>query len=295
MFRHQPSTSSPVVQQNGTASKRCVFHRASQWRHQSITVIASGPPAGLTASFIQPGTGSSGSVSLVTSSTPAAAGTYTVTLTATDGTISPTATLSVTVAVVATINDSINTSLGISGYLEEFMSTGFQPDTYDNPFFVNFPSTANLAALNAEHIRLQPVTGDIPWLANSSPQQSTDWSFTALDQTVQPLLNSGDESPIFQIAIVPTFLTNSTAIQFTTANLNLLASYAANLVRYYNTGGFTWGGQHFQSASSNPITWWAIFNEPNLNGLTAAQYVQLYNTLVPAMLAVDPNAQVLRA
>ena len=60
-------------------------------------------------------------------------------------------------------------------------------------------------------------------------------------------------------------------------------------MRYYNTGGFTWGGQHFQSPSSNPITWWAIFNEPNLNGLTAAQYVQLYNTLVPAMLAVDPT------
>jgi hypothetical protein len=31
-----------------------------------------------------------------------------------------------------------------------------------------------------------------------------------------------------------------------------------------------------------------IFNEFNLNGLTAAQYVQLYNTVVPAMLAVDP-------
>jgi len=167
------------------------------------------------------------------------------------------------------------------------MSTGFQPDTYDNPFFVNNPSTTNLVALNSEHIRLQPVTGAIPWLANNSPQQSTDWSFTALDQTVQPLLGSGDQSPMFQIAVAPAFLNSSGQFVFNTTNLNLLASYAANLVRYYNAGGFTWGGTHFQSASSNHITWWSIFNEPNLNGLTAAQYVQLYNTVVPAMLAVD--------
>lgn len=290
VFAITPSTLSPVVEQNGTPTSDAFSIVRPNGDTNSITVSASGLPTGLTASFTQPGTGSTGSVSFVTSSTPAVAGTYTVTLTATDGTNTTTATLSVTVAVVATLNDTVNTSLGISGYLHEFMSTGFQPDTYDNPFFVNFPSTTNLTALDSQHIRIQPVTGAIPWLANSSPQEPTDWGFTALDQTVQPLVNSGDESPIFQIAIAPSFLDNSNGqFNFNTTNLNLLASYAANLVRYYNTGGFTWGGQHFQSASSNHITWWAIFNEPNLNGLTAAQYVQLYNTLVPAMLAVDPT------
>ena len=67
------------------------------------------------------------------------------------------------------------------------------------------------------------------------------------------------------------------------------AAYAANLVRYYNKGGFDWGGVHFQSPSSYPITYWGIFNEPNGNGITAAQYVTIYNTVVPAMLAVDPT------
>ena len=127
-------------------------------------------------------------------------------------------------------------------------------------------------------------------LANSSPQLASDWSFTALDKTVQPLLAAGDASPQFQIAQAPVFLNNSSG-QFVvnSANLATFASYAANLVRYYNTGGFTWGGQHFQSASSTHITQWAIFNEPNLNGISAAQYVQIYNALVPAMLAVDPT------
>jgi len=72
-------------------------------------------------------------------------------------------------------------------------------------------------------------------------------------------------------------------------HLNDFAAYCADLVRYYNTGGFDWGGKHFQSASANKITWWGVFNEYNLNGLTPSQYVQLYNAVVPAMLAVDPT------
>src|SRR6185295_9381974 len=42
-----------------------------------------------------------------------------------------------------------------------------------------------------------------------------------------------------------------------------------------------------------PVTWWGIFNEPNGNGLTAQQYVDLYNTVVPAMKQVDPSIKVL--
>src|SRR5437879_3715072 len=60
--------------------------------------------------------------------------------------------------------------------------------------------------------------------------------------------------------------------------------------------GFDWGGQHFESpslssASPHKITWWGIFNEYNINGLTPAEYVELYNTVVPRMLAVDPTIQ----
>jgi hypothetical protein len=42
-----------------------------------------------------------------------------------------------------------------------------------------------------------------------------------------------------------------------------------------------------KSASPNKITWWGIFNEYNINGLTPADYVLLYNAVVPAMLNVD--------
>ena len=64
---------------------------------------------------------------------------------------------------------------------------------------------------------------------------------------------------------------------------------SGNLVQYYNTGGFTDNGSHYQSPSPYPVTWWGIFNEPDINGVTASEYVTLYNTVVPAMAQADPN------
>jgi Glycosyl hydrolase catalytic core len=62
-------------------------------------------------------------------------------------------------------------------------------------------------------------------------------------------------------------------------------------VRYYNVpGGFTAADGPHASASGLPIQWWGIYNEPNINNnLTPQQYVQMYNTVVPAMQAVDPS------
>jgi hypothetical protein len=284
------AASTLTVLQNMTPVSTALSFVRSYGNTNSITASASGLPTGLAATFTQPGTGSTGSVAFATSSTPAVAGTYTITLTASDGTATSTTTVAITVGIITTVANTTNTSLGIAGHLQEFMSTGFQPSTYNNAFFTNFPATTELTALNSEHIRIQPVTGAQPWLTNSSPQQASDWSFTALDKTVQPVLNSGDMSPIFQIAIAPPFLCDANGhFIFNSTNLQLLTTYAQDLVLYYNGGGFTYGGQHFQSASSHHITWWAIFNEPNLNNITAAQYVQIYNTLVPVMLSIDPT------
>src|SRR5208282_5625576 len=92
-----------------------------------------------------------------------------------------------------------------------------------------------------------------------------------------------------QVAVAPAFMENAQG-QFDIANhLNDFVQYSANLVRYYNTGGFTWGGQLFKSPGADKITWWGIFNEYNINGLTPSQYAQLYNVVVPAMLMVDPT------
>lgn len=287
-----PPTAQIVVSQDGTPLTSAFTVGRSFGNSSSISVSASGLPGGLTASLTQPGSGTAGSITLAVANTPAVAGTYMILLTASDGIASATSTIPVVVAIAEHIYNTVDTTLGVNGHLQQAMSTGFQPQTYSDTYLPTFGSaaTAQLAALNPQHVRVQPVGADVPQQASSSPQMASDWSFAALDKTMQPLLATGDASPQLQIATAPPFLNDSNgAFVVNPTNLSLLASYAANVVRYYNTGGFTWGGQHFQSPSTRHVTWWAIFNEPNLNGLTPAQYVQLYNTLVPAMLAVDPT------
>jgi hypothetical protein len=145
--------------------------------------------------------------------------------------------------------------------------------------------------LGPQHIRLQAVSQGVPMKANTG--QASDWDFTMLDAIVQPVLSVGDNSPEFQIAVAPAFM-NDTNGHLMLANFNAFASYSANLVRYYNTGGFTWGGTNFVSSSypAHKITWWGIYNEYNINGMTPSEYVQLYNTVVPAMLAVDNTIKI---
>ena len=143
-----------------------------------------------------------------------------------------------------------------------------------------------LTNLQPQHIRLQALSQAIPMKANAGT--SGDWDFTLLDQTVQPVLASADHSPEFQIAVAPAWMCDSSGHLDVTNHVNDFAAYAANVVRYYNKGGFDVGGKHFQSPSSHTITWWGVFNEYNINGLRTDDYVKLYNTVVPAMLAVDP-------
>ncbi len=67
------------------------------------------------------------------------------------------------------------------------------------------------------------------------------------------------------------------------------------MVRYYNTGGFSASDGHHASPGSHPITWWGIFNEPNINNLTNFQDATLYNATVTAMQAVDPSLRFVAA
>jgi uncharacterized protein (TIGR03437 family) len=189
--------------------------------------------------------------------------------------------------VAVTVSNSIDTSSGIDGAFQLFMSTSFQPAAYDDQFFVRFPSaTAPLTSLEPRHIRVQALDEDVPETAPGV------WDFSHLNGMMVPIQSSADHSPEFQIAVAPSFLdaSNGNMIQ-TPANLQAFADYSSSLVQYFNLGGFNASGQHVQSPSPYPIEWWGIFNEPNGNGLTAQQYVDLYNTVVPQMAATDPNAR----
>ncbi len=181
------------------------------------------------------------------------------------------------------VSNQVNTSVGLNGRLQVAMSTSFQlySDTYQ--FFSQTPEAmGTLGALQPQHTRVQ-------LLGTSDPLTSPGvWDFSQLDPFMAPIQSSGDHSPEFQIAGAPAYMNDANG-DLLPSNYAAFAGMSANLVQYYNTGGFTAGGAHFQSPSPYPITWWGIFNEPNGNGLTPQDYVNLYNTMVPAMAQADPT------
>jgi hypothetical protein len=280
-------SSSVMVAQDGTPATLALYVSGPSGS-ESVTV--GGLPAGVSEQFATVSGGPSGTLTF-TGGAAVEASSYAATVTVSLAGQSQSEGFTLVSAVVAKVSNAPDAALGVKGLLEEFMSTSFQIAEWTGDFFgTGATATANentLTALGSQHVRLQAVSEAIPMKANGNA--ASDWDFTLLDETVQPVLASADQSPEFEIAAAPAWMCLSNG-DFDIANhLEDFSAYAANLVRYYNTGGFNWGGAHFQSASSQPIPWWGIFNEFNINGLTAAQYVTLYNTVVPAMLAVDPT------
>lgn len=181
------------------------------------------------------------------------------------------------------VSNQIDPSLGVNGRLQVAMSTNFQLVPGGAQFFSQTPQALPaLSALQPQHTRVQVVSGSDPI---TSPGI---WDFSQLDSFLTPILSSGDHSPELQIAGAPSYMNDSSGDILAT-NYDAFAAMSANLVEYYNTGGFDVNGAHFQSPSPYPITWWGIFNEPNGNGLTPQDYVNLYNTVVPAMAQQDPS------
>jgi len=285
---------SVVMPQDGTAVTLPVTV-AVTGASSAATVTVSNLPEGVTAQFGTTGAGPSGTLTFSGSaSTGALPGTYTPSVQATlfNGQ-SATQSFSLVIAVVAKVGSATDTTLGVNGVLEQFMATSFFVSEWDGDFFGSngsnpIPLENTMTALGAQHIRLQITNPEgVPMLTNTGT--ASDWDFSVIDRTVQPVLASADHGPEMQLAVAPPWMCNSKGQLDVANHAQDFAAYAANMVRYYNTGGFDWGGTHFQSPSNYPITWWGIFNEPNGNGVNASQYTALYNIVVPAMLAVDPT------
>ena len=198
----------------------------------------------------------------------------------------------------AVANASVTVRTNNGAAFDVAMSTSFQPAEWDYQFFQNFPSaTTPLANLQPNHIRLQGISRGVPQGSEGTSSQA--WDFAILDAITQPVLGLGDHSPQFQIAKAPAFLyTNKdSSSTFNDPNFTQFADYAQNLVRYYNTGGFTPPGGSLLVSPAYPaykIRYWGIYNEPSINNfldpnpaVNAADYTAMYNTVVPAMHSVD--------
>lgn len=241
----------------------------------SVMLFVTGLPSGATVQITSPGLSNNGSITIDPGT--AAAGTYALQVSATDGTHSASAPLSLVIGAVVKVGNTLN------GRLQLAMSTSFQPAEWDYQFFQQNPAaTTPLDDLLPQHIRLQPISEGIP------QRTAVTWDFSTEDAITQPVLGVADHSPEFQIARAPAFMYDAQG-DFLDPTFLQFAGYSQQLVRYYNQGGFVAPDGTHVSPSPYPITFWGIYNEPNFSNLTPTQYTQMYNTVVPAMLAVDPS------
>ncbi len=255
----------------------------------SVTLATSNLPAGVTAEVESPGSGDKGKVTFTAAAQNGGAGTHPVVIRASSGGSNGGAGLNLVVGIVAIVGASA------TDHIDMFMSTSFQPASWTDQFFVNHPeATVPLGALNPQHINVQVLERDIPQLTAATPTSAGSWDFTYIDGILNPIFTAGDNSPLYQIAMGPVFMYNTSNPQMglRDATFQEFAAYCAQLVTYYNTGGFTDGAgiHHVSQYYPNwPITYWGIYNEPNINGFTAQEYVAMYNVVVPQMLAEDSH------
>jgi len=253
-----------------------------QHTSDAVTLTVTGAPNGANVQITSPGSGDTGSVTIDPGTATAA--TYPIGVTArTSHSGGPQATKSLSLVIGA-----VTHIMATSGqHFDMAMSTSFQPAEWDYQFFNNWPgATTPLGNLLPEHIRLQAISQGVP------QRTATTWDFSIVDGITQPVLGVGDHSPEYQIAKAAPFMYSGSdsSNSFQDLTFAQFAGYTQNLVRYYNTGGFTAGDGMHVSPSPHPITWWGIYNEPNINNnLTPQQYVDMYNATVPAMQAVDPS------
>lgn len=244
----------------------------------AILPTFSGLPAGVAPVVETATAATSGSIAIGAGT--ALPGTYAVIISATDGVTTLTQPLMLTIGVTAVISSTATTPF------KEAMSTSFyMASDYSDAVFDAYPAmTPLLNTLAPNHVRMQ-VKGE------TRPETSDGvWDFSNLDSSVQPVMAVADHSPEFQIASPPAFLYQGLTTNFVNSTfLSGFSDYAANLVRYYNKGGFTANGTHYASPGATPIGYWGIYNEPNYNNVSPADYVAVYNATVPAMQAVDPS------
>ncbi|HEX6482162.1 MAG TPA: glycosyl hydrolase [Ktedonobacteraceae bacterium] len=141
------------------------------------------------------------------------------------------------------------------------------------------------------------------------------WDFTALDQLVNNVRAYGG-SPLLNVRCAPNWMWTCTAYWSNTnqgvgtlrdLTFQEFAAYMARLVSYYNKGSMTTeAGEVLNNpaGTNNRITYWEIWNEPDLSNetpchpadwgpaLTSDNYVKMWNAVVPQMRAVDPSIKV---
>lgn len=183
---------------------------------------------------------------------------------------------------------------------------------------------ASFDALHAPLVRIH--VGDDGGAVSMPEVQQSQWAnvhlpggepesrpFENLDTLVSDVFAAGQQ-PLMNIKFAPDWMWScypnsagmterQTAGHVTDLTFNTFAHYMARLVDYYNKGSMTTETGTVitnPSGTAHTITYWELWNEPDLNnetpcapadgfGITSTQYTTMWNAVTAAMLAQDPT------
>ena len=139
------------------------------------------------------------------------------------------------------ILNQVNQQVGVNGRLQLAMSTSFQ--LAGGIYQLN--GLGLLENLFPHDTRVQVVSGGLPLSAPDT------WDFTVLNTMLSPIQNTGDHSPELQIANAPAYMNDASGYILPGSYADF-AQMSANLVQYYNTGGFEDCGHPFSKPHALP-------------------------------------------
>ena len=158
------SASTVLAPQDGTPAPVNAAIARPDGNTNSVTLTAAGLPAGIEAQFVQPGSGSAGTATLVASgATPA--GTYTVKIQASDGGPTTSQPLTVVVGIVAAVGSTVDSESGVGGKLQQALGVVFEPDSWRNYFLpldwdaLEAMGTEVMSVHTVDYIPMQANTG----------------------------------------------------------------------------------------------------------------------------------------
>lgn len=271
---------SPLIVPQGFHASRTATAVVPMGETLSMTCSVSGPPG--------VGCAVDGNQVTVNATNDADAGSYTATLTATrNASSSASLPFGVVIAPHVVVSAAPDPSGGVSGRLDQPISTALQPADWQAGMFSFTPNVqATLTTLAPKYVLIQIIDGGaiplITYTTDVSQRKASDWNFIMLDGIVDPVVQLG-LTPIIQIGAAPNLVSPADDNGKPT---QMLKEYAAALVSYYDHGSFQWGSATVpHPAGATPIQWWSILTDFNVKTpvYTPDAYAATYVAMATAM------------
>ena len=180
---------------------------------------------------------------------------------------------------------------------------GFVPPEHARLDLLGLPNTLNRVHFAGEVPYFETFalddTYESHWPEPSAGEWNFEWMLKALEPARQIRDRYGNDF-ILVLHNAPTWMAGN-GMGTKPTSIDAYANYCANIVRFFNKGGFVDGGTSVVAPPNTPhVNFWEIWSEPDINdygggdesSFTPDEYVEMYKRVTAAMRSVDPTIQI---